>query len=107
MAPQWFELVAWASLALGFACALAIAADIVLFGHRQHMAIMNMAFPLTALYMGPVALWAYLPRGRRMGTMEGESRTSWWQVSVSDSHCGPAAPSVTSAASGSSGLPAR
>ena len=88
MAPHWFELVAWAALGLGFASALLIAADIFLLGHRQHMAIMNVAFPLTALYMGPVALGAYLARGRPMGRMERESRTSWWQVSVSDSHCG-------------------
>jgi Domain of unknown function (DUF4396) len=96
MAPSWFELVAWAALALGFASALVIAGDIVLLGNRQHMAIMNLAFPLTALYLGPLALWFYLTRGRRMShkqmqaqpMMEPEARDSWWQVSLSDSHCG-------------------
>src|SRR5712691_4538212 len=96
MAPHWFEIVAWAALGLGFASALVIAADIVLLGNRQHMAIMNLVFPLTALYMGPIALWLYLARGRRMAhkqmqakpMMEREPRDSWWQVSLSDSHCG-------------------
>ena len=56
MAPHWFELAAWAALGLGFASALVIAADIVLLGNRQHMPIMNLVFPLSALYMGPVAV---------------------------------------------------
>src|SRR6266852_3458637 len=89
MAPHWFEIVAWAALGLGFASALVIAADIVLLGNRQHMAIMNLVFPLTALYMGPLALWLYLVRGRRMShkqmqarpMVEHEARDSWWQVS--------------------------
>src|SRR3989454_11932229 len=98
MAPDWFDLVAWAALGLGFASALVIVADIFLLGNRQHMAIMNLAFPLTALYMGPIALWAYFARGRRMsrkrmhmhpsGMHDGEPRDSLWQVSLSDRHCG-------------------
>jgi hypothetical protein len=101
VAPHWFELVAWVALALGFGSALVIAADIALLGNRQHMAIMNLVFPLTALYMGPVAVWAYFARGRRMShrhrqmpvaaarmTNAPEPRDSWWQVSLSDSHCG-------------------
>ncbi len=97
MAPSWFELVAWVALGLGFASALVIAGDIVVLGNWQHMAIMDLAFPLTALYMGPIALWAYFARGRRMsrkrmhmqaaGMNEG-ARDSLWQVSLSDSHCG-------------------
>ena len=100
MAPAWFELVAWAALALAFASAVVIVVDIVVLGNWQHMAIMDLAFPLTALYLGPIALWAYFARGRRMsrkrmhmhmhaaGMHGGESRDSLWQVSLSDSHCG-------------------
>jgi hypothetical protein len=97
VAPSWFELLAWVALGLGFASALAIAADIVVLGNRQHMAIMDVAFPLTALYLGPIALWAYFARGRRMSRkrmhmngaqMNEGARDSWWQVSLSDSHCG-------------------
>jgi hypothetical protein len=97
VAPSWFELLAWVALGLGFASALVIVADIVVLGNRQHMAIMNLAFPLTALYMGPIALWAYFARGRGMsrkrmhrraaGMNEG-ARDAWWQVSLSDTHCG-------------------
>jgi Domain of unknown function (DUF4396) len=85
------------ALGLGFASALVIVADIVVLGNWQHMAIMDLAFPLTALYLGPIALWAYFARGRRMfgkrmqmhgtGMKEGP-RVSLWQVSLSDSHCG-------------------
>jgi hypothetical protein len=85
------------ALGLGFASALVIVADMVVLGNWQHMAIMDIAFPLTALYMGPIALWAYFARGLRMsrkrmhmhaaGINEG-ARDSWWQVSLSDNHCG-------------------
>jgi len=98
MAPTWFELVAWAALGLGYASALVIVVDILVLGNRQHMAIMDLAFPLTALYMGPIALRAYFARGRRMSRKrmhmlvcemhETEPRDSLWQVSLSDSHCG-------------------
>jgi hypothetical protein len=97
VAPSWFELLGWVALGLGFASALVIVADIVVLGNRQDMAIMDIAFPLTALYMGPIALWAYFARGRRMSRkrmhmhmagMEEGARDSFWQVSLSDSHCG-------------------
>src|SRR5579864_2656250 len=62
------------------------------------MGIMNLAFPLIALYMGPIALWAYFARGRRMsrkrmsmhmaGMTQGP-RDSVWQVSLSDHALGP------------------
>ena len=85
------------ALGLGFASALVIVADVVVLGNWQHMAIMDLAFPLTALYLGPIALWAYFARGRRMSRkrmhmhmagMEEGPRDSLWQVSLSDSHCG-------------------
>src|SRR2546428_10384238 len=88
MAPSWFELLAWVALGLGFASALVIVADVVVLGNWQHMAIMDLAFPLTALYLGPIALWAYFARGRRMSRrrrhmhmagMEEGARDSLWQ----------------------------
>jgi hypothetical protein len=97
VAPSWFELLAWVALGLGFASALVIVVDIVVLGNRQHMAIMDLAFPLTALYMGPIALWAYCARGRQMsrkrmhmhaGEMNEGARDSPWQVSLSATHCG-------------------
>jgi hypothetical protein len=53
--PHWFKLLAWVALALGSASALVVAGDIVVLGNRQHMGIMSLVFPLSALYMGPVA----------------------------------------------------
>jgi hypothetical protein len=35
MAPHWFVLVAWAALAVGFASAFVIGADIALLGNRH------------------------------------------------------------------------
>jgi hypothetical protein len=37
-------------------------------GYRQHMAVMNPVYPITALYWGPVALWFYWQRGGRMSS---------------------------------------
>ncbi|MGH3050503.1 MAG: DUF4396 domain-containing protein [Gaiellaceae bacterium] len=61
----WHHDLAWAMLALGFACALAILADELLLGNRQHMPVMNLVHPITALYWGPVWLWLYFTRGRK------------------------------------------
>jgi len=98
--PDWLEAIAWASLGLAFAAALAISYDIVSRGHRQRMAIMNVVYPVTALYWGPAALWFYLRYGRRMskrvlaesggaGEHAGEEGPPrWWQVAKGVTHCG-------------------
>ena len=65
MEPQWLMVVSWIALALGFGSALVILIDEFLLGQRQHMAIMNLVHPITALYWGPVWLWAYFRNGRK------------------------------------------
>ncbi len=94
MPPGWLETIAWAALAIAFACAAIIAADIFLRGYRQPMWIMEIVWPVTALYLGPLAVWGYARWGRpksprwqeRFGepaeTSEGAS------VAVGVSHCG-------------------
>lgn len=67
MEPHWLMIVSWIGLALGFASALAILADEFLLGNRQHMWVMNLVHPITALYWGPVWLWSYIRNGRRSG----------------------------------------
>ncbi|MCX5040335.1 hypothetical protein ACFWFH_08875 [Streptomyces coelicoflavus] len=62
---DWIEVVGWFSLAVAFASALVILADIVLGSQRQKMWIMNVVYPVTALYWGPVALWFYFCDGQR------------------------------------------
>ncbi len=61
----WHHDLAWVMLALAFASALAILVDELLPGNRQQMAIMNLVHPVTALYWGPVWVWAYFTRGRK------------------------------------------
>lgn len=51
------------ALALAGICAFAIVIDIVT-GNRQQMWIMNLVWPITALWGGPVALWMYFTIGR-------------------------------------------
>ena len=62
--PTWLVVVAWLGVGLGVASALIVALDIVA-GHRQRMAVMNLVWPLTALYSGLLGLWAYFTIGRR------------------------------------------
>ncbi|MGH8155766.1 MAG: DUF4396 domain-containing protein [Rhodanobacteraceae bacterium] len=97
--PIWLIVLAWVSLGTAFASALVIALDLI-GGHRQHMWIMNLVWPITALYAGPLALVAYFRVGRlsshrRMqadrerGEQPAAQRKPFWQmVGVSDSHCG-------------------
>jgi len=58
MPPRWLEILARASLAAAFLSFVVITFDIVA-GRRQRMAVMNVVWPVTALYFGPFALWAY------------------------------------------------
>ena len=62
---EWYHWLSWAMLALGFGSALVILVDELVLGYRQYMAIMNLVHPITALYWGPVWLWAYFTRGRK------------------------------------------
>ncbi|MFN8122840.1 MAG: DUF4396 domain-containing protein [Thermoleophilia bacterium] len=64
MPPAWLTALAWASLAAAVASAGLIAADIALRGHRQRMTVMNLVWPITGLYLGPLALAAYGRWGR-------------------------------------------
>jgi uncharacterized protein DUF4396 len=110
-AAGWLQVVAWVSLGVAAASAAAIAHDIAARGYRQQMAIMNLVWPITALYWGPVAAWAYFRRGKRMShrwarehdvsmdeLMSGDAedppgawpfaRANWWPISKGVSHCG-------------------
>jgi hypothetical protein len=93
--------IAWISLGLAFASAFWIAADEA--RHRQKMWIMNIVWPVTALYFSLGAVWAYYKIGRPMSegarseTDGGQHKRNmeltrkhptWAQVAVSTSHCG-------------------
>jgi hypothetical protein len=57
MVPGWLHLLALASLSAGFACAAIIAIDEL--RHPQHMWIMNIVWPVTALFASFIALCGY------------------------------------------------
>ncbi|MFF9312599.1 DUF4396 domain-containing protein [Streptomyces sp. NPDC014748] len=92
----WIEALGWFSLAVAFACALVILIDVFVLGFRQKMWIMNLVYPVTALYWGPVALWFYFRHGRRQsrravereGMPDPDELPRWNVMSKAVSHCG-------------------
>jgi hypothetical protein len=60
--PDWLHLLAIASLILAALCALVILVDVR--RHPQHMWIMNVVWPVTALFGSVLALWGYFRYGR-------------------------------------------
>ena len=62
--PEWFDILSGAYLGLSFACAAFVLIDE--FRRPQKMMIMNVVWPLTALYGGPLAVWGYLQSGLKM-----------------------------------------
>ncbi|HEX4148330.1 MAG TPA: DUF4396 domain-containing protein, partial [Pirellulales bacterium] len=101
----WLNDLAWLSLAVGIAASIVILIDVV--SHPQPMAIMNVVWPVTGLYAGPLGLWAYYSYGRAAITahaqlaMQGGAHASphdhhqhgahkplWQQVLVATTHCG-------------------
>lgn len=97
--PEWLTILAVISLGVSGLCALIIAFDI-LRGYRQHMWIMNVVWPITALYSGPFGLWAYFRVGRKAshramqeaeeqgGSSGMPSKPYWQSVGLAAFHCG-------------------
>lgn len=95
--PSPLAVLAWFWLIAGLVCALAIVVDEL--RHPQKMAVMNVVWPVTALYGGPLALWAYFRLGRPMAQdrmkshgghqqQEDDRPPTLGQMAVSASHCG-------------------
>lgn len=63
MIPHWLSTLSVAMLLFGAACSLWIIIDI-LAGHRQHMAIMNIVWPVIALFGTVFTMWGYYKYGR-------------------------------------------
>lgn len=74
--------------------ALWIVYDIFVRGYRQHMRVMEAVWPVTALYFGPLAVWAYyrwgLPQSPKWTEENGEpsGKSFAATTSVGVSHCG-------------------
>ncbi len=86
--------IAVMSLLVALGCAALIVLDMLGAGYRQPMAVMAVVWPVTALYLGPIGLWAYWrwgrPRSERWQALHGEAprRGLATSVAVAASHCG-------------------
>ena len=84
--------VAWISIGLAFLCAAWIVADET--RHPQKMAMMNIVWPITALYFSVFAVWAYyaVRKGKNesasMDSQSQDSPPTLSQTAVGTSHCG-------------------
>ncbi len=96
--PEWLHLLAIACLVLAGVCAAIVAVD--LFKHPQKMWIMNVVWPITALYAGPLAVLAYFKAGRLSSKQSveeakargednpGKKKPFWQMAAVGSTHCG-------------------
>lgn len=90
--PIWLFWLSIISLIVASACALIIILDER--KYPQPMWIMNIVWPVTTLYFGPIGLWAYWRWGRsdspRWQKTFGEPPKKSFPaiVAVGDSHCG-------------------
>ncbi|MFY3744868.1 DUF4396 domain-containing protein [Anaeromyxobacter sp. Red801] len=62
--PGWLQLLSVVYLAASAASAVVVLVDIVVGNHRQSMWIMDVVWPVTALWSGPFGLYAYHRWGR-------------------------------------------
>ncbi len=96
MPPTWLIVISWAALALAFASAAVILADIYGRGFRQRMRVMEAVWPVTALYFGPVAVWMYWRYGRPNSRRwlqqrqldQPPDKPKWATTAIGVSHCG-------------------
>ncbi|MBY4211844.1 DUF4396 domain-containing protein [Rhodococcus fascians] len=95
MAPSWMNWLAWCTIGLAVLSALTIAWDILVRGYRSQMTVMDVVWPVSALYLGPAAVWAYLrlgrPKTRRWQRRHGHDpapSSRWSSITLGTSHCG-------------------
>ncbi len=80
--------IAVASLAAAFISSAILIYDLL--RHPQKMWIMNLVWPVTALYFGPIAAWAYYAMGRSAANdSQAHAEKPFWQIAfVGTTHCG-------------------
>lgn len=96
MPSTCFTVLAWIALAGAFASAGLILYDIYGRGYRLKMPVMEAVWPVTALYFGPAAVWAYRRFGQPTSDKwltghqrdEPPDKPGWATVAVGVSHCG-------------------
>lgn len=86
--PHVLHLLASISVASGLVCAAVIALDE--WRHPQPMGVMNLVWPLTALFGSVLWLAAYFCWGRATDDHAGKPRKTPWPIAVfkGSSHCG-------------------
>jgi len=89
--PTWLIWLSIAALAVALASAAYVLYDIVRC-RRQMMTIMKWVWPITALYMGPIAIWAYRTLGlagqQHQEDWGDSAEPSWRDVFKAGTHCG-------------------
>ncbi len=94
MPPQWLSILAYISLVVAGLCSAVIVLDIFARGYRQPMKVMEVVWPVTALYLGPFAVLGYLRWGRPLSDRwrhehgSTDDRPFWATVAVGVTHCG-------------------
>ena len=66
--PGWLTALSWAWIALAVMSAVVIARDVFVSGRRQPTRTMDVVWPLSALYLGPVAVLLYRRWGQPRST---------------------------------------
>jgi hypothetical protein len=96
--PQWLQAAAWTSISICLLCAGAILIHTI--RKPQKMWVMGVVWPVTALYLGPFAVWFYLrslPVSTRAGMPEQiqsaiqehkDDPPTAFQNSIAVFHCG-------------------
>jgi hypothetical protein len=89
MTPEWLHNLSIAYLLLGAICAAVIVQDVA--RHPQHMWIMNLVWPVTALFGTAWILWQYFGYGRmQRGEVPPNRRETPFPIMVGNGtlHCG-------------------
>ncbi|RFC65512.1 DUF4396 domain-containing protein [Fulvimarina endophytica] len=99
MIPDWLHLLAIVMILSGVTSFTLLLVTVIY--RPQHMAIMNVVWPVTGLYAGPLALWGYYRYGslarddiaraamERGEPMPHKERTPFWaSVGKGATHCG-------------------
>jgi hypothetical protein len=96
--PQWLEVLAWVWIAMCLASAAFIIVQSL--NKPQKMWIMNVVWPITALYMGPFAVYVYQkslpvsrpepmsPEIKNLVERHKNDPPTWIQNSIAVFHCG-------------------
>jgi len=92
--------IAWLSIGLSVLCAFVIAVDEA--RHPQGMAVMNVVWPVTALYFSVFALWAYFTLGRGKSSTAVRQRKAEGKGLQATAEVGQRAPTLAQVALGTS-----